>query len=397
MLYGVSDQTAIVCWDATYVFTIKSSNFDFQKKSYSLPQERNLVKFMLCVSTNGFIAAVYGPFEARKNDAVILSTILNEPGNIFEELQIGDVMVVDRGFRDCIPALKNLGFIVKVPKGTPDGQMIRLDANISRLATKTRFVIEVRNSHIKAKWKHLSGTKIYQSIPYLKKDFEICASLVNAFCSKIVSDKDDWYDIGNSMLDKFNNQCLLPRIVHLIPVTSYVIVPNLTLYPKFTYRDLKNISHGSYQIRLARSYCQAHIKANNNLFIIKVCEANVCQRLCERLLENTFQPLLLMLELKSRFRANVFHKSHVLLSIDLNGKYIINGFCCNCKHGRRTIGCCSHVMLIIWYTLYIDQSNRESLFPSSNLDSVFDEWDELWTSDSDIESDVDSFSESTSD
>lgn len=395
MLYQVSNQTAVVCWDATYVFTVKSSNFGFQKKTYSMQHERNLLKFMLCVTTNGFIAAVYGPFEAKKNDAVILNIILNEPGNIFEQLLPGDVMVVDRGFRDCIQTLKNRGFQVKVPKGTPGNTMTKLDANISRLATKTRFVIEVRNSHIKAKWKHLSGTKIHQSIPHLKKDFEICASLVNAFCSKIVSDENDWQRIGNSMLNRLNQQCLLPSIVHLIPANSYIAVSNLTLFPKYTYQDMKNISHGSYQIRLARSYCQAHVKANNGIFIIKVCDANVCQKFCGRLLVNTLQPLLLLLELKSRFRANMFHRSHVLLSLDLNGKYIVNEYCCSCRHGRRTVGCCSHVMLIIWYTLFVDQTKAGSLFPSSNLDDVFNEWGEMFSSDSDISSDLDNMSETS--
>lgn len=157
-IYDVSDKNAVLCWDATYVFTIKSSNFEFQKKSYSAQHERNLLKFMLCVTTNGLIAGVYGPFEANKNDATILRIIINEPRSIFEELRAGDVMVVDRGFRDCIQTLRDRGFVVKVPIGTPGNQMSRLDANTSRFATKTRFVIEMRNSHIKAKWKHLSGT-----------------------------------------------------------------------------------------------------------------------------------------------------------------------------------------------------------------------------------------------
>lgn len=67
------------------------------------------------MTTNGLIAGVYGPFEANKNDATILSMIINEPRNIFEELRAGDVMVVDRSFRDCIQTLRDRGFVVKVP------------------------------------------------------------------------------------------------------------------------------------------------------------------------------------------------------------------------------------------------------------------------------------------
>lgn len=115
---------------------------------------RNLVKFMLCVTTNGSIAAAYGPFEARKNDATILNEILNDQGNIFEKMIPGDVVVVDRGFRDVVSALRKRGLIVKSPKGTQANKMMRNDANDSHMATKTRYVVEVRNSHKKNRWKY---------------------------------------------------------------------------------------------------------------------------------------------------------------------------------------------------------------------------------------------------
>lgn len=396
MLYGVSENSATVCWDATYVFTIKSSNYDFQKKTYSLQHERNLVKFMLCVSTNGFIEAVYGPFNAKTNDATILNIIMNEQGNIFGEFREGDVFIIDRGFRDCIRALKDRGFIVKSPRFSAGNQMTRTEANESRFATKTRFVVEVRNTHIKNKWKHLSGTKAYQFIPHLKMDFEIAASLVNAFSSKIINDKSDWCEIVDLMHTKFDQGCRLPSIVQHIPDSSYAIVQNLTLFPKFSYKNLKNIVHGTYQIRQARSYCQSHLRANNDAFIIKVCEitAVINARLCKILKENTSQPLLLMLDIKSRFRANVAHKVHVLLSLDLNNKYVVNEYCCTCKHGRRTVGCCSHVVLLIWFTLFVDQAQIKHLLPSKNLDTIFDKWDELYVPDnSDTESSIDFMSE----
>lgn len=271
--------------------------------------------------------------------------------------------------------------------------MTILDANTSRLTTKSRFFIEIRNAHIKTKWKHLSGPKIHQSIAHLKKDFEIASSFVNAFCQKVVSDRDDVPNIANRMLTKFHQQCHLPSVMHLIPPTAFTPVHNLTLFPKFSYQELKNISHGTYEIRLARSYCQAHMKTNNGIFIIGVCDAHVSTRFCEKLLENTSKPLLLQLKLKSRFRANITHTAYALLSLDLNNKYILNEYCCSCRHGRRTIGCCSHVMLIIWHTLYVNQTTIEHLFPSSKLDAVLDKWNELLSSDS--ESSFDSSSEIT--
>lgn len=265
-IYEVNNDTVVLTIDGTYVFTIKSSNFNFQKRSYSMQFKSNLVKFMLFVTTNGLIAAAYGPFEGRENDATIIHKILNERETIFQKLHHGDV---DKGFRDALDALRNRGLVVKTPKGTKSNKLTRDDANVSRYATKTRFVVEARNSHIKNKWKYFGSTKIYQSIPRLKMDFQTCAALVNAFCSNVMADEYDWNHIGDLMLATTNEPNILSNIIRHIPDTSFRRVSNLTLFPKLTYKDLKDISLGSYQIRLAKSYCQSHMKRNNNDFFFK--------------------------------------------------------------------------------------------------------------------------------
>lgn len=385
-LYEANNETVVLTIDATYVFTIKSSNYSYQKKSFSVQFGRNLIKFMLFVSTNGFIAAVYGPFEAKKNDATILNEIINEQTSIFEKLLPGDIVVVDRGFRDVVDTLKNRGLIVKLPKGTQGNKMTRNDANESRLATKTRFVVEVRNSHIKNKWKYLSGTKVYQSIPHLKMDFQTCAALVNAFCGEIQSDKHDWDHIGDLMLFKKNEPNILSNIIHHIPNASFRRVNNLTLFPKLSYNELREISQGTYQIRQAKSYCQSHVEANNNTFIINVCDdINLCQRYFGKIFKVS-SPLLLSIDLLSRFQSNKYHKTYALLEFD--EKYTIRSYCCSCRHGCRTVGCCSHVMAMIWFTLHIDQTNMVNLFPSSNLNHVFDNWQDEYF-ESELESDLD--------
>lgn len=391
-LYGVHENTVVATWDATYVYTIKSSNYAFQKQSYSVQMGRNLVKFMLCVITNGYIAATYGPFEATKNDASILAEIMNEEQSIFSKFLPGDVMVVDRGFRDCIGEFNRRGFITKIPKGTRNNQLNRKDANESRLATKTRYVVEVRNAHIKNTWKHLHGTSIHQSVPHLKRDFQICAALVNMCCKRIVSDRNDWENIGNMMIDNFNQPNALNTIVHRLPCNEFQTVVNLTLFPKFTYEQLKIISQGTYQIRQAVSYVQLHMKNNNNSFPMKIWKGKTCQTLCGSLLKNKADPLLLIVDLRSRFQSNRSHKVYVLLSLECNGNYLVNAFCCSCKHGIRTIGCCSHVMATIWFTLHIDHTMIR--LPSSNLDNIFGNWQNDY---SDIELELNSDNSFSSD
>lgn len=307
-LYNVNDSTAILVWDGTYVYTIKSSNFEFQRNTYSMQKKRNLVKFMMCVTTNGLIVGAYGPYNAKTNDSAILNQIMLEPGNIFQVLHDGDVMIVDRGFRDCVNELQN-HYIVKIPalaKNSND-QLTTKQANESRAVTKTRFVVENRNSHIKTKWTHLNGMTCYQSIPHLMKDFRISAALVNAFGSKIQSDKTDWERMANQILTHFNEPNNSSTIVRKIPRTVFTPANDLTIYPKFNFNDLKDVSQGVYQIKQAPSYCQSHLKANDGHFITNVCDAENCKKYCSSILKPNSNPLLLLANLSSRFKKSGKH------------------------------------------------------------------------------------------
>lgn len=66
----------------------------------------------MCVSSDGLIAATYGPYSARQNDAKIVQHIMNKQDSIFNDLKDGDVIVVDRGFRDSVRDLKRRSFQV---------------------------------------------------------------------------------------------------------------------------------------------------------------------------------------------------------------------------------------------------------------------------------------------
>lgn len=76
---------------------------------------------------------------ARNNDATILNHMLH---NNVEDLKgwfhEDDVFVVDRGFRDSLEMLEELGIRAEMPRLMSRGQkqMTTLDANASRLVTK---------------------------------------------------------------------------------------------------------------------------------------------------------------------------------------------------------------------------------------------------------------------
>lgn len=67
----------IIVFDGTYLFIQKSGNFDFQRKTYSGHKHCNLIKPMMAVFTDGYIANVWG-YKGAENDALIMNALLED-------------------------------------------------------------------------------------------------------------------------------------------------------------------------------------------------------------------------------------------------------------------------------------------------------------------------------
>lgn len=77
-----ADETLVTVWDGTYVYLHKSSNFEYQRVTYSGHKKKNYLKPMLVVGTNGLVVNVLGPSElwaGSVNDADILKNIMTLP------------------------------------------------------------------------------------------------------------------------------------------------------------------------------------------------------------------------------------------------------------------------------------------------------------------------------
>ena len=67
------DDVAVCVADGTYIHIEKSSNYHFQRRSYSVHKGRPFVKPMMLVASDGYILSVLGPYlaDGRNNDAKI--------------------------------------------------------------------------------------------------------------------------------------------------------------------------------------------------------------------------------------------------------------------------------------------------------------------------------------
>ncbi|KAJ8314676.1 hypothetical protein KUTeg_006826, partial [Tegillarca granosa] len=336
---------AVLVLDGTYVYIQKSSDYHFQRKSYSLHKNRPLVKPMMIVGTDGYILSVIGPYMADfyNNDANIVKHMMEtNSDDIKDWLQENDVMVVDRGFRDAVNYLQENGFKVEMPSYLSKGhkQHSTEEANLSRLVTKVRWVVESVNGRIK-QWKLLDKVVPNTLVPKIGDFVRIICALCNKFRPPLASMDPESEHIAQKMLEKVHQSNSIQTFVEennlLKRKTPYkcveVAATDLIDFPKLTMDKLRDITMGIYQIKQSIHYSREHLKEDGSyeLMVCKEC------------------PSLLRVKIQSRHSKNTIHTLWIRYDVD---EQDVSGWYCTCKVGARIIGCCAHIASVLWYLGY---------------------------------------------
>lgn len=153
---------SIVIVDGTYSYIEKSGNYRSLRQSFSIHKGRHLVKPVVLVAPNGYILDVHGPYfaDGKNNDASILQDQFQKDINgINQWFQDDDIFLVDRGYRDAVQFLETLRCQVKIPPTLEQNQrqLPTEMANLARMITMQRWVVESRNGHIKTIYQFLDG------------------------------------------------------------------------------------------------------------------------------------------------------------------------------------------------------------------------------------------------
>ena len=189
----------------------KSRNNTVQRNTFNLQKKRSLIKPMVMVTTTGYIVTIFGPFysDFHNNDASILKHVmLNNYEEILTWIRDGDVMILDRGFRDSLGVLKALGIDAAMPSFLDKNQrqFDVYEANRSRFVTKLRWIVESANARIK-RFRWFSQTIPNSSLPSVADFLAIVAALNNCFHVPMVVPKpNDDYVINqmNHLLTQSN-------------------------------------------------------------------------------------------------------------------------------------------------------------------------------------------------
>lgn len=214
--------------------------------------------------------------------------------------------------------------------------------------------------------------------------------LINKYADKIVADKGEQEEVANSMLARV----MEPNVLHAI-VNKQMFQGHLTFFnpidannfafPRMTKEELKKITLGSYQLKQAKSYACAHKKRRGNEDSEYLCFSSpddITRFFLADLIKQKriSKPVLILTRMDSRFRSKKIHDVYILADASKNGPDGIVGYCCDCRHGLRTVGCCSHVATNIFYMCFV-RHNGGIVPVAGHVDVFFNQIEHMSDSD----------------
>ncbi|XP_025265235.1 uncharacterized protein LOC112638210 [Camponotus floridanus] len=337
-LFNINDNLFLIC-DGTYAHHQKSTNNEYQRKSFSGQKKVPLCKpFTLC-TTDGYIVDMLGPYLANQNDAEILKSVIEDPNSLRKFLKEGDIFVLDRGFRDIKDILeKDFRVLMPALKGKRK-QLSTEESNESRFVTKIRWAVESVHGVLKQKYRLLDHKIDNKLIPKIGSYFRIASFLNNTFGKRFHSDVDTFDDIlqrmhsqkdvQNTLADEVEENGWLRRKLPFKSVTSDDILD----FPEMTERDLKILFTGSYQLGQAISYLAEMVDKDGKLKIEYVKD----------------QSNVLKLKVPSRHISRTAYRCFLRYKPNSVGVSGLTHYTCECANGKRSVGCCSHIAAVVYY------------------------------------------------
>lgn len=359
--------------DGTYSYTHKSSNFRVLRQTYSMQKGRHLIKPSLIVAPDGYILAIQGPYfsDSRNNDARILNNeFQRDADNMRGWFHDGDIFILDRGYRDAQPLLRELGIEYKMPAflGPQQKQLFTEEANESRLVTKTRWIIETRNGHIKSMFKFFDHTIIMPHLHHLGEFYNIAGAIINRYHPLVLMEEAN-AGLARELLDKSREVNIVQarveveRMCYRNAQWIHLHEGQLRDFPRLTLEYLRDLTIGTFQVRLARSYIQDKMQRDAQE---------------EFQLDSLFDEQgFIRVRVFSRFRNATKHQIFIAYNIrDADNiddeREAIFGYYCTCKSGARTVGTCAHVTSVLWYLGYARHQPNVRYPSSSLLNTILD-------------------------
>ena len=232
------------------------------------------------------------------------------------------------------------------------------------MITKTRFIVEQRNGHLKTIFKFLDNVMQITHLPNLGDLTRIAGALINCFRTTIHME-DATPELARNMLEQARAPNVLQARVERDNLANRQAARWVTIesdmvegFPILSLQDIKNITMGTYQIRLAASYIQDKLNRDG----IEVFEIEMLRD------ENQLpEPGLIRVRAYSRFRNATKYQLWVTYDdVQVTGRY------CTCKSGARTLGTCAHITSVIWFFGFARNQLIVKYPPTTLLTTILD-------------------------
>ena len=187
---------------------------------------------------------------------------------------------------------------------------------------------------------------------------KIIAAINNRFGNRIISDVGRTSEVVQTFRDNLHRQNLLKDLVEaegLVRRRSYFeSLDSFDGIPYLSLGELRRIAEGRYQVSEAVNYyfdTLHRFGSPQN----KRCVREIDFAIYNIEIEN---PLLIRSCVGSRYSGGSSYFVFVLIDMSVEGRQGIKEYYCQCLVGSRTLGCCCHVMAIIWYLTWAHSTDR---------------------------------------
>lgn len=354
-LLDARPSSVILVIDATYIYTQQAQDHDAQKKMWSMNKSRNLVKPTMIVTPDCYIVEVTDAFftDSKNNDASILKCHMQSDPKWKELLQPGDILIMDRGYRDAKEFVSSIDVEPVMPSflNRSDKQLQCLAANKSRCVTRIRFVVE-RVNKLWREWKFFANVVHNKNYHHMNDWCKIVCAILNMTNRSTWIESDAHFATSCLIKDKtlvFNHLQRNLEEIGLDVKANFVQVDGTKGHFQFPRMDLDDIevtiALGSFTIEKAKKYIVRHLResaAGDNgtgfkMFAFKKNQPDVHY---------------LKARVHSKMRSAEYH--NIWIQYDPSGidASAIDGWYCECQGGDRTSSSCSHVAAIVCFLGY---------------------------------------------
>lgn len=240
-----------------------------------------------------------------------------------------------------------------------------------------RWVVEAVNARIKNVFPFFKHTIEGSYVPKIMRFNRIACAIINKYFPPLFGDKE-FHDVileETTNLSENTNQLKeeierlgIQRMTARWEKATEDCVPD---FPKLSMEDLKRLTLGTYQIKIAERYIDHHMKGDHQFGIFIHREHDG----------------LIRAKIQSRFSKSKVHNVWVKYSGNEVGYGAVKGLYCTCKVGERSLGCCSHLTSVVRYLGY---DRHQPLKIKSHRRTLWDaidchvEGDDLCSSDDEI-------------